>query len=291
MARCVNCGRQSIFLRVNAEHLCANCAEAKAAERKEAERKERAEMLIRRTEERRAEERRAEEAALKKWEWYTDLGLIPITYADIAQKNTKDFFSLGMYHMKIGELTCVYRYWRLNVSPINIELFYSIYFAGCQLTPTRCEDGRIILSYKGIDVCELLERQRMVTDWLRNDDTMIFQISSCKAGEEGVAVAFYRNEVKRLATKQNVIIKLTAYASSDKQEAIAYLEDGQKLTIVDDDGDHVYVANYFNGFEIGNLPKKYENMYFDEGFSGIFFDHQEWDEDREKAVPFVKIYL
>lgn len=300
MARCINCGKRSLFLKVNSRSLCPECERIRIAEEAKREKERQIEEKRKKQEEARlieeerlAAEKKLQEEELQKQKWYTAEGLDRDVCISEINKNPEKSFHDLMIPDKLGPAICIYRYWLVRVRPVNIELFYAVYCSGVQysLLPTFSDDGCTFLSYKGFDVCELLDKQNMVSDWVSLGAPMICRISSCHRGKEGVAIAFFRDEEKRLQGTEKAIVRLSAYASESKQEAIAGCVDGQKLVCYEDDETgKVYVSNFFGNCVIGNLPAKYAKLYLEQGFAGIFFDHEEWDESKGKCIPFVKIY-
>lgn len=300
MARCINCGRQSVFLKVNDRCLCSSCEKNRREDEierfREEKRRKKMEQRQKEMEELRKDTER--NSGLIRWDEQVSNDQKRMSKINGISTNPTYCSAPGSFEdlnipAKSGSSICVYRYWFLQVDPIDEATFYSLYCSGNEynLLPTIRDNGDVILTYEGADVCKLLDKREMVSDWMARSDIIIFRISVCSPDKYGVAVAFYRDEEERLKDKPNKIIKLTNYASEAKQDAIACCYDGQKLVCYeDDDGKRVYVSDFFSSSVIGYLPAKYAEMYLDSGFVGIFFDHSETDEEREREIPFVKIY-
>ena len=84
---------------------------------------------------------------------------------------------------------------------------------------------------------------------------------------------------------------MQACSSEDRQGSFYLLEDGEKLTIQEDD----YKDGVFNVLDycddpIGDLPVKYARIHEECPFGAIFVDHIDYDEEKEKYIPYVRIY-
>lgn len=159
------------------------------------------------------------------------------------------------------------------------------------LTPTPSPNNIIDLFHGDRYIAQLSAKTDMCMDWLRRGEPIRCEITGFRYGQEHVTLAFYRNEAARLKHRQSVVIRLTAYTAEEKQNGILASTPGEKLTCADDEDAYgkVNVLDYCQD-PIGSLPKKYADLFLEEGFAGVFFDHADED-DNGKYIPYVKIYL
>ena len=191
---------------------------------------------------------------------------------------------------RIGSCLRVYYYPKLKISPAPSaeDQAKNMQETGdWKLEPVEAESG-VNLLYHGEVFALLLDKVDMVKDWLKRGDPMIAILSNLGDSGNLAAIAFYRDEEKRLASRNFDIVKLTRYANEDAQFNLAGLQPGDKLEL-EEDYEREDAVNVLYGAEIGALPKKYAKKYIDEGCAGVFLDHIDTD-DNYKDVPYVKIY-
>lgn len=131
---------------------------------------------------------------------------------------------------------------------------------------------------------------QMIFDFENRGDTVKAWLQ--KYDEDGgfAFLAFYQDEEKKYASRSSNTYKLTRYAANAIQENIAFSSPGDRLEIEEDDDDEekLWVTDGLN--RLGLLPKTAANKYLDEGAAAVFLSSVEYDEDRDKHVPIVKIY-
>lgn len=134
----------------------------------------------------------------------------------------------------------------------------------------------------------------MMKDWIKNEEPYLIYLENINT-EQKTAVAslfFYRDKRKSLSYREQTVVKLTRYSDEYAQLTIPFLTPGTELDISEEydlDKDTEYVS-ISSGFEIGRLPKRISERYFDEGAAACFFDHYEDDPNSLKYIPFVVIY-
>ena len=156
------------------------------------------------------------------------------------------------------------------------------------------KNDKIYAFYDGEEFGEIIEKQRMIKDWLAKNDLLkvYFQYYSEEVEKCKVFICFYRDEQALYSKRENTIIKLTNYKNEDARTGQIGLEDGALLdfdTDIDFEAPEDTVWITYVGCEIGRLPKKYANKYLAQGASAVFFDHFDVDENYED-IPYVKIY-
>lgn len=281
MARCSNCGKSSLFLKLE-NGLCNDCV-AIAHRRREIE-----ELSQKKTQlqnEITVFQKRLHE--LKK----NNPGFDPFTRPDSI--NLDAVPERGTLRQPVmNGCAELYAYTRVPVSDVDHHILQNMVInESYALTPELCADGSVSLMHASKYVAKLAERVDMCADWLRRNDPIRCEMTGFQTGKEHIVLAFYRDEAARLGNHDSVVIKLTSYSADYKQDGIRSLKAGEKLTCAEDDytDDKVNVLDWCSE-SIGRLPKKYADKFLNEGFAGIFFDHA--DEDAEgRLVPYVKIYL
>ena len=192
----------------------------------------------------------------------------------------------------------VYKYHNISVKHVDRNMLRRMVIAKEYEVTLSISDSDDIDIYRGeYRIGQLGDKIEMCRDWLKKGFPVRCEFVSFQQNAEKVALFFYRDEESKLENHKCDIVKLTSCFSSQKQEAISFLEKGEKLFIDTDDNDKPYLRN-IDHEPIGNLPAKYNRAYEDDLISGIYFDHCEpkegefdlYDEDR-KEIPFVRIYL
>lgn len=151
----------------------------------------------------------------------------------------------------------------------------------------------IELSYNGELFGKLCDKSDMVADWLKRGDPLIIGLKTisddanlpCQA-----FAAFYRDEKKRLANRENEVVKLVKYTNKDIQENICYMHEGEKVDLEEDyDGDDSVIVSSV-GMEIGHLPKKQARKFVADGCAGAFVEEIEYDDEKDRYIPHIRIY-
>ena len=131
---------------------------------------------------------------------------------------------------------------------------------------------------------------QMIYDFDNRGDTVKAWLQ--QYGDDGgfAFLAFYQDEEKKYASRSSNTYKLTRYAANSIQENIFLSSPGDRLVIEEDEEDEekLWVSDGLN--RLGLLPKTASNKYLDEGAAAVFLSSVEYDEDRDKHVPIVKIY-
>lgn len=135
--------------------------------------------------------------------------------------------------------------------------------------------GNICIGYFG-DI-----KKDMLLDWIKRNDPYVMYLSSSPL--PSVRVAFYKDKQPEMKWRDHEVIKLVAYSGREAQESLSCAFPGQEVDL-DDDGDVVLVG------DMGKLPKKAAEKYIEEGAAGCFIDRIEYDEEKDKYIPYVVIY-
>lgn len=189
---------------------------------------------------------------------------------------------------RIGNLSRVYCYTNVKYAPSeDAEDIANSMVADRQYELMLSEDSdTFLVSYNGRTIGTLIDRVDMVRDWLKRKDIVRCWLKNC--GESGhlVALAFYRDEQARYSYGENKVYKLVRYANQDAQDMLVYYSDGDKVTLTED----TFCEDVVNVEGIGDLPKKAAQRYIDEGAAAAFIDHIDYDDEKDKYIPYVKIY-
>lgn len=153
-------------------------------------------------------------------------------------------------------------------------------------------DGKVHLFLGDDDIAILKQREDMLRDWIRRGDPYIicFKNLSEKSGATAF-IAFYRDKRKGNEWREQTVVALVSYKSSEKQDIIMSLQEGDEVTLVEDD---TSVEVRVDGDPIGKLPKKYAKRYIEEDAYGAFFEKIEYDEGDSnlnfKQQPYIRIF-
>ena len=145
--------------------------------------------------------------------------------------------------------------------------------------------GGISLNYHGrpLGVLDNADKAKMVSDWIERGDPFLVFLSHY--GEKNtVGIAFYLDEQSRLRYRESTVSKLTRYAGEDAQFSLSLMSDGEPLDFDEEDDGVVAIS------DIGYLPKSVAARYNQEGAAGVFIDHIDYDDEKDKYIPYVKIY-
>ncbi len=194
---------------------------------------------------------------------------------------------------KIGSCIELYSYTKVPIE--NVDRNHIQWM--CENDNWKCEvkenNGRIEIINNEHYVATLDRKglNQMIFDWIRRGDPIRCELTGAVKGNEHVVLAFYRDEEKRFSHREKIVTKLINYSSEDRQGSFYLLEDGEKLTIQEDD----YKDGVFNVLDycddpIGDLPVKYARIHEECPFGAIFVDHIDYDEEKEKYIPYVRIY-
>lgn len=191
---------------------------------------------------------------------------------------------------RLGDCLRVYFYPKAKIQPADgaLEMARAMQASGNWALDAVATESGVALMYQGQKFADLLERYDMVKDWLARKDPMLIYLGNLGDSGNYVAIAFYRDEQKRLAYREQQVVRLTAYASEDHQDAILAREEGDKLDLEGDDPESGVEVCY--GDTLGKLPKAAAKRYIEEGCAGVFLDHVDYDEEKDKYIPYVKIY-
>ncbi len=157
----------------------------------------------------------------------------------------------------------------------------------------KVDNNVIQLYFKENLFGELIDKADMVIDWLKRNDPCIVGLKriDIEKNEYVAFAAFYRDEQKRLAYRENEIVKLIKFANKDVQENLEYINEGDMCELsedFDDENNDIIIVEV--GDKIGQLPKKQAEKFRSNGCAGAFIDHVDFDDEKEKYIPYVKIY-
>ena len=135
----------------------------------------------------------------------------------------------------------------------------------------------------------------MLQDWIKRNDPYTIYLEGIDS-ENKTAIAFlifYRDNRKYMSFREQTTVKLTSYRKQDSQMVIAFLNEGEELDLSEEYNDNTgneYVAVEESSVEIGRLPKKVADRYFNEGAAACYFDHSDYDDEKDIYIPYVIIY-
>lgn len=195
---------------------------------------------------------------------------------------------------QIGDLVRIYHYTKIRFSPCSDTKASAMKMKtsnNWEITP-KMEDDKISLYFYSVKFGDLIDKADIVKDWLNRNDVVKCWLENFGDSGNYIALAFYREEQKRLANHPSTVVRLTRYSNEDAQFAISLLKDGAMLDFeesrdYEDPEDTVYITY---GDSIGALPKTTAKKYLEEGAAAVFLDHVDYDVNKEKDIPYVKIY-
>lgn len=158
-------------------------------------------------------------------------------------------------------------------------------------------DGNRIALYSGADKIGYLGGTHvdMLHDWInRNDPYTIYLEGIYSENKTGIAyLVFYRDNRKYMSFREQTIVKLTNFRKEDSQMVIPFLNGGEELDLSEQYNDNSgteYISVEESSVEIGRLPKKASDRYFNEGAAACYFDHSDYDDEKDVYIPYVVIY-
>ena len=158
------------------------------------------------------------------------------------------------------------------------------------------EDGNITL-YSGKNRIGILggKHVEMMKDWIKNKEPYAIILEGVDSeNKKAIAyLAFYRDKRAKMSYREQTTFKLTNYRKEDQQMIISSLENGDELYLSEEYNertDSEYISVEESNIEIGRLPKKASDRYFNEGVAGCFFDHSDYNCEKDIYIPYVTIY-
>lgn len=158
------------------------------------------------------------------------------------------------------------------------------------------EDGNVTL-YSGENRIGILggKHIEMMKDWIKNKEpyTIILEGIDPENKKAIAYLAFYRDKRAKMSYREQTTVKLTNCRKDNQQMIISSLESGDELYLSEEYNDRTdseYVSVEESYVEIGRLPKKACERYLEEGAAGCFFDHNDYDEEKDVYTPYVTIY-
>lgn len=160
-----------------------------------------------------------------------------------------------------------------------------------KVVDVRSGGGKIELQFNGEtfayvpDGGKLLE---MVEDYEKRDDPVNAVLL---ADGRHINLRFYRDLRKGAENREQEVFKLSAYGSSDAQDAIACVGPGDEVSADEDNGWKVFRA--FSTECIGKLPSKIARRAEEEGAYALYYERtdEEINDNCETVfVPYVRIY-
>lgn len=192
---------------------------------------------------------------------------------------------------RIGDCVRSYYYPKVKFSPSSDaeRLALTMQETGEWEVTLQQEDSKIVVYYHGDLLGELLEKEDMVKDWLKRNDPMFCALGNFGNSGNYLALAFYRDEQKRLSSRESTVVKLIRCTNEEAQLNLTGAEEGDKLDLEEDYEHEDSVVVLLDGAEIGALPKRQAAKYMEEGCAGVFLDHLDMD-DNCRDIPYVKIF-
>ena len=214
----------------------------------------------------------------------------------IANDKPKDHIDINCYiPSRIGDCLRLYQYFNLRIRPIEnaCELVQIMQAENTWTFEIKVDNNVVQLYFKENLFGELIDKADMVIDWLKRNDPCIVGLKriDIEKNEYVAFAAFYRDEQKRLAYRENEIVKLIKFANKDVQENLEYINEGDMCELsedFDDENNDIIIVEV--GDKIGQLPKKQAEKFRSNGCAGAFIDHVDFDDEKEKYIPYVKIY-
>ena len=198
---------------------------------------------------------------------------------------------------RIGDCLRLYQYFNLRAVPSDnaVSIAKTMQAANKWTFDAREEDGSIVLYFDGQFFGKLLDRVDMVKDWMHCGDPLIIGLKNIKDDDGQIVcivfAVFYRDEQKRMAWRENEVVKLVKTANNEAQEKLECVQNGDLCELRDDyDTNNNDIGVVDVGGEIGQLPKKQAERFCTERCAGAFVDHVDFDDDTEKYIPYIKIY-
>lgn len=192
---------------------------------------------------------------------------------------------------RIGDCIRVYYYPKAKFTPVSSaeRMALAMQDSGDWKVDLRENDSQISVYYHGELFGELAEKCDIAKDWIQRNDPMFCLLGNLGDSGNYLTLAFYRDEQKRLSSRQSNIVKLIRCTNEDAQLNMSGLKEGDKLELEEDYDREDAVNVLVDGCEIGALPKKQALKFLEDGCAGVFLDHMGSD-DNCNDIPFVKIY-
>lgn len=213
----------------------------------------------------------------------------------MQEDEKQDKFEISIPKRK-NNVPLAYQYQHQDILSLNIESAIKA-TENNALELSAQIDGNDVLLYSRREKIGILGGNRidMLKDWIRNNEPYLIYLEGIDTENKKAIVhlAFYRDKREKMSWREHVTIKLTNYKKEDAQMVIPVLENGNELDLNENYSDRSaseYVGVEESYVEIGRLPKKMCERYLEEGAAGCFFDHADYDEEKDVYIPYVTIY-
>lgn len=153
-------------------------------------------------------------------------------------------------------------------------------------------DGEMHLFLGDDDIAILNQREDMLRDWIRRKDPYIICFKNLSEKNGATAfIAFYKDKRKGNEWREQIVVALTSYKSSEKQDIIELMHPGEEVFLEEDE---TGVAVMVDGEPIGKLPQKYATRFIEEGIYAAFLEKTEYDDggnnSNYKERPYIRIF-
>lgn len=227
--------------------------------------------------------------------WHPDKTVHELIMNSVQDNKQKGRFNVDIPKRKYN-VPLAYQYNRQQILDLNYDFAIECAQNNEWELSVNIEDDNVAL-YSGIKRIGVLggNHVEMLKDWIKSKEpyTIILEGISSENKKAIVYIAFYRDKREKMSYRERTTVRLTNCRKEDQQMIISSLENGDELYLSEsynDRTDSEYVGVEESGIEIGRLPKNICNRYFNEGAAGCFFDHSDYDEEKDIHTPYVTIY-
>lgn len=176
-------------------------------------------------------------------------------------------------------------------NPQDVEALLS---DGDIIVDARPKEGQIeiVASDMPIGYVDKPGLAKMLSDFIRREEPYFAVL---RYPGDKMVLAFYRDRRKGQEQREQTVSTLTRYKSSEAQDNISFLSEGDELQLESDydNNGNEFVAVESDAGIIGRLPKKIaERVSYDQPY-GVFFEkYEEVETDDFETIykPYVRIY-
>lgn len=209
------------------------------------------------------------------------------TPTPVQQPQPQPIKKMNVYPLKKNGQPLRYAYTRNIVPMSGVNVAQAVLGNSEKEVDIRPNGANIELLYNGMVFATIPdeEKAKMVSDWEKKG---LPCNAILLAPGDKVNLRFYKDKRIGNEYREQDVLSLLSYKSEDKQDTIAYLENGDELDF-EEDYEHETVSISSVGNPIGRLPKKYAVKFLEEGAYAVFFEKAEANEENIN-IPFIRIY-
>ena len=272
MAQCIDCKKKGLFLKLDHNGRCFECAGKHRA-------LEREQIHLQKMKEKEEAQRKEEEARI-------------LSEKLELERINKTVWNTHSYILQMDDWYLTYTYQK-----VSIDLIIDGYFHGDVDLKSDKDDVLVIFENSIVGKVSNPKTKEMILDFLNRGEKVLAQFDSQKS----LSVAFYQQLLKKLQGKNSLTFKIVNTSKKDyddtpRYENLVFVKDGDRLVLEYDCLKEIYIVKDELSSELGELSKSASSIVLDRLNYGrnyfAFATDCDMDIDKDlRPIAKVKIYF